>query len=270
MIYPILLASAGLASHAWAACTRESLQAATASYVKAVAAGDLSIAGLSANVTYMENDVETDITTGVLSEPVTVDLSRSLHDTTQCATFTEISAATNAHPYVIHTRMMFTEDEITSIESVIADAGDWAFDAAGQLRWSQQEAWEEIPEAERDARDVIQAAGDLYLDSWSDGTVEVPYGTPCARLEGGSYTDTTGGSRGNTCYMPVFPEQFTIGHRRYVIDEVVGGLDIFNDFPFIDTDKPDGTPSTNLVRVEGGKIRYIHEVTVCTRANCGR
>ena len=50
----------------------------------------------------------------------------------------------------------------------------------------------------------------------------------------------------------------------------IGGLDIFNDFPFIDAGKPDGTPSTNFIRVEGGKLRYIHENTVCTTKNCGR
>ncbi|KAI1779567.1 hypothetical protein F4818DRAFT_144903 [Hypoxylon cercidicola] len=268
MIYSVLLASLGLASQAWAACTRESLKEATAAYIKAVAAGDLSMPALSSNVSYMENDKPMDIKTGVLSQPITVDFNRSLHDDTQCATFTEISAATNSHPYVIHTRMLFTDGKITTIQSVVADDGDWAFNATGQLYWNKQEAWDVIPEAQRDARDVIQAAGDKYLDSWSDGSVSVPYGTPCARLEGGSYTDTRG-SKANTCYMPVFPEKFTIGNRRYVIDEEVGGLDIFNDFPFIDQDKPDGTPSTNFIRVEGGKLRYIHEVTICTRRNCG-
>ncbi|KAI1758685.1 hypothetical protein GGR53DRAFT_215947 [Hypoxylon sp. FL1150] len=268
MIYSVLLASVGLASQALAACTREFLKEATASYVNAVVAGDLSIAALSSNVSYLENDVVTDIKAGVLSQPIKVDFNRSLHDATQCATFTEISAATNAHPYVIATRMLFTDDKITTIQSVVADDGDWAFNATGQLYWNKQEAWDVIPEAQRDSREVIQHAGDAYLDSWSDGSVSVPYGTPCARLEGGSYTDTRN-TKQNTCYMPVFPEKFTIGNRRYVIDEEVGGLDIFNDFPFIDQDKPDGTPSTNFIRVEGGKLRYIHETTICTRRNCG-
>ncbi|KAI1097839.1 hypothetical protein F4804DRAFT_326395 [Jackrogersella minutella] len=270
MIYSILLLCAGLASQASAACTREELVAATDAYVKAQAAGDMSLtAALASNVTYLENDAVVDITKGVLSQAVTIDFNRSLHDTTQCATFTEISAATNAVPYVIATRMLFADGKITAIQSVVANDGDWAFNATGQLYWTQQETWDEIPEDQRDARDVIQAAGDLYLDSWSDGTVQVPYGTPCARLEGGSYTGS-GRPTANTCYMPQFPEDFTIGNRRYVIDEVVGGLDIFNDFPFIDAAKPDGTASTNFLRVEGGKIRYIHETTICTNRNCGR
>ncbi|KAI0849373.1 hypothetical protein F5Y00DRAFT_65836 [Daldinia vernicosa] len=269
MIYSLLLLGAGLASRASAACSRELLREATAAYVEAQAAGDPNLLGLASNVSYLENDSPGDIKKGILSQAITIDFNRSLHDTTQCATFTELSAATNKNPYVIHTRLLFTDDKITAVQSVVADQGDWAFNATGQLYWTKQEKWDTIPEDKRDTREVIQAAGDAYLDSWGDGTVTVPYGTPCARLEGGAYT---GGSQptANTCVMPQFPEPFKVGNRRYVIDEEVGGLDIFNDFPFIDAGKPDGTPSTNFIRVEGGKLRYIHEVTVCTTRNCGR
>lgn len=224
---------------------------------------------LASNVSYLENDATTDIKTGVLSQPITIDFNRSLYDTTQCATFTELSAATNKKPYVIHTRMLFTDDKITNIQSVVTTTGDWAFNATGQLYWNKQEVWDIIPEAKRDSRAVIKAAGDAYLDSWGDGTIKVPYGAPCARLEGGSYTGGKG-STTNTCKMPQFPQPFKITNRRYVIDEEVGGVDIFNDFPFIEKTKPDGTPSTNFIRVEGGLIRYIHEVTKCATKNCGR
>ena len=70
--------------------------------------------------------------------------------------------------------------------------------------------------------------------------------------------------------MGQFPEPLKIGNRRYVIDEELGAVDIFNDFPWIDKMKPSGTASTNMVRVEGGMIRYIHEITICTARNCGR
>jgi hypothetical protein len=77
-----------------------------------------------------------DISKGVLSQAVTIDLSRSLIDTTQCATFTELSCASNKKPYVIHTRMLFSADgaQITGIQTVLAKDGDWAFNAAGQLK----------------------------------------------------------------------------------------------------------------------------------------
>lgn len=272
MIYPALLACAGLASQVAAACSREMLEDATAAYIRAQVAGQPSILPLANTTTYAENDAPVDIKKGILAQPIIVDFNRSLYDTTECATFTELSAATNKNPYVIDTRMLFTGDKITAIESVVAKTGDWVFNATSQLSWTKKEKWDPIPEGKRDTRAVIKAAGDLYLDSWGNGSVKAPYGTPCARLEGGAYTgDKTPDT--NTCHMPEFPKQdppFWIRNRRYVIDEVMGGVGIFNDFPFIDKTRPNGTSSVNFVRVEGGKIRYIHEVTVCATRNCGR
>ncbi|KAB5566208.1 hypothetical protein GE09DRAFT_730807 [Coniochaeta sp. 2T2.1] len=261
-----------VASGASAACTRDFLQNAAAAYVQAQGSGQASslTALASSSVNYTENDAVLDITKGVLTQAITIDFNRSLLDTTQCATFTELTSATGKHPYVIHTRMLFTDDKITTMQSVVTDDGDWAFNAAGHLQWTKQEKWDVIPEGKRDARAVIQAAGDAYLDSWGDGTVKVPYGTPCARLEGGAYTGGGSKASANTCKMPEFPKPFKITKRRYIIDEEVGGVDVFNDFPFIDKTKPDGTASSNFIRVEGGMIRYIHEATACSTKNCGR
>jgi hypothetical protein len=97
---------------------------------------------------------------------------------------------------------------------------------------------------------VVKAAGDAYLDSWGDSTVKAPYGALCARLEGGSYTGSATGIT-NTCKMPLFPGAFHAGNRRYVVDEALGSVDIFIDFPFIDEAKPNETPSTKLICVEG-------------------
>ncbi|KAF2475743.1 uncharacterized protein BDR25DRAFT_379240 [Lindgomyces ingoldianus] len=269
MIYSVLLVCVGLASQASAICSRTMLQEATEAYIRAQAAGQTNMLPLAENVSYAENDTPMDIKKGVLTQPITIDFNRSLYDTTLCATFTELSAATNKNPYVINTRMLFTDDRITTIQSVVADSGDWAFDAKGQLSWTKKEKWDPIPESKRDSRTVIKAAGDAYLDSWGDSNVKVPYGTPCARLEGGMYTGDKSPTT-NTCKMPQFPQPFKITNRRYVIDEEMGGVDIFNDFPFIDKTKPNGTASTNFIRVEGGLIRYIHETTVCATKNCGR
>jgi hypothetical protein len=70
--------------------------------------------------------------------------------------------------------------------------------------------------------------------------------------------------------MPQLPGAFHAGNRRYVVDETLGRVDIFIDFPFIDKAKPNETPSTELIWVEGGLVRYIHEVTVCSEKNSGR
>ena len=77
---------------------------------------------------------------------------------------------------------------------------------------------------------------------------------------------------GNTCDMGAFPEKLKVTHRRYVIDENHGAVVVFHDFPWLDAGLPKdpGTPSGQMFRIEGGKNRYIHEVTVCTTAKCGR
>ncbi|KAK4150429.1 hypothetical protein C8A00DRAFT_18032 [Chaetomidium leptoderma] len=270
MIYSVLL-SLGLASQALAtACSRATLQEATTSYVRAQAAGQLSLLALADNVSYAENDMPMDIEQGVLSQAITIDFSRSIHDTVECATFTEITAATSKHPYVIHTRMLVAESNIIAIESVVTDQGDWVFNATGHLHWTKQEDWDPIPQDRRDTRATIKAAGDAYLDQWANSTLPVPLDTPCARLEGGMYTGERDSSA-NTCKMPAFPTPLNADNRRYVIDEELGAMDIFNGFPWLEATKPDAKmPSSNMFRVEGGLIRYIHEVTVCETPRCGR
>ncbi|KAJ2996509.1 hypothetical protein NUW58_g953 [Xylaria curta] len=272
MISSLFLIYAGLASQVSAACSRAALQDVAATYVQAQVSGKPTLLSLATNVSYGENDKPLDIAKGVLSQPITVDFNRSIYDTTQCATFTELTAATSKHPYVIHTRILLTEDasKITKIESVVTDSGDWAFNATGHLYWTRQEKWEPIPESRRNTRAVIQAAGDAYLDQWGNSTLPVPLGTPCARLEGGAYTGQSNPSA-NTCRMGAFPQPLKVADRRYIIDEELGAVDIFNGFPWLEATKPGGAvPSTNFIRVEGGMIRYIHEVTVCETPRCGR
>jgi len=270
MISPALLFSLGLVSTASATCTRGFLQDGTANYLKAIGAGQSTLLALSSNAIYLENDIRLDITKGVLAKPIKVDFSRSILDTTQCAIFTEL-AATSDHPYVIHTHIWYANDKISAIDSVVSDEGDWIFNATTFLNWSKQENWDPIPAEKRNTRAVIQAAGDAYLDQWGNVSHPVPLGTPCTRLEGGLYTGSRNASA-NTCPMGAFPQPLNVGNRRYVIDEEFGSVSILNDFPFLEKTFPveKGTPSSNLFRVEGGLIRYIHEVTVCATKNCGR
>jgi hypothetical protein len=272
MRFCTILAFAALAAQASTICTRYQLSIVAGSYLQALHYGRLDYLPTAGNFTYTENEVVTNVTTGILNhdQNMILDVSRSILDTTACAAFVESSAATNKHPYVISARLLTSKGKITSLQLVIADSGDWLFNATAHAYWNKQEDWEEIPQDKRDSRAVIQAVADAYLDSWADGSVKVPYGTPCARLEGGAYTGNKNASA-NTCYMPEFPKPFAGAlNRRYVIDEERGAVGMFNNFPFIDTTRPDGTPSTNFIRVESGKIRYIHETTICATRNCGR
>ena len=175
-----------LATPAVADCSRQFLENATSSYIAAQAAGQPSLPLLSDTSAYLENNKSVDIKTGVLTTPLKLDSTRSVHDTVQCATFTEIIAASNPHPYVIGTRMSFENSKIKLIDSIVTDQDDWAFNATGYAYWNSIEtSWDPIPEAKRDSRAVIQAAGDAYFDRWNNVSVVIPMSTPCARLEGG-------------------------------------------------------------------------------------
>ena len=270
--FSIVLAGVAFAANARAECSREMLGKLADTYVKAQSTGKPAMLPLAKGASYAENDQVMDIGKGVLAGALKVDFTRSFHDTTQCATFTELVAATNPHPYVIHTRMEVTKGgKVSKMESVVTDAGDWMFGAAEHLAVTRSQNWGEIPKDKRDTRAVLQAAADAYLDNWGNPELPVPHGAPCARLEGRINT----GSRnpeGNTCDMGAFPQKLKVGHRRYVIDETIGAVSIFHNFPWLDAGLPTdpGTPASQMFRVEGGKTRYIHEVTVCTTPNCGR
>jgi hypothetical protein len=195
MLYS-LLAALALASHASADCSRASLLAATARYVAAQSKGS-GLTGLTSNFTYTENDARVNLTQSILNLPLNISQSRSIHDTVACSSFTEIIAAGLAHQYVIGTRILYdaaahsrncTPLRAHTVESIVTKPGDWAFDATGYLRWNAIENWAPIPEGKRDSRAVIKAAGDAYFDRFDDVNVTVPFGTPCARLEGGAYT----------------------------------------------------------------------------------
>jgi hypothetical protein len=268
----IAFAGLAFAADASAACSRSTLQKVADQYVKAQLAGKPGELTFAKGASYAENDEAMDAAAGVLAKALKVDFTRSFYDTTQCATFTELTAATDPHPYVIHTRIEATEKgEVSKMESVVTDAGDWVFGAAEHLAVTQTEKWDEIPQAKRDTRAVIQAAADAYLDNWGEPTLPVPHGTPCYRLEGRINTGTKNPT-GNTCDMGAFPQKLKVTNRRYVIDENVGAVAVFHNFPWLDASQPvdPGTQASQTFRVEGGKNRYIHEVTVCLKAGCGR
>ena len=269
----LVIAGVAFSANANADCSRKALQKLTDAYVKAQTAGDASKLRFAKGGTYGENDKAMDVKQGVLAGPLKVDFTRSFHDTKQCATFTEVVAATDPHPYVIHTRMEATKNgkQVSKMESIVTDAGDWVFGAKEHLAITQKENWGEIPKDKRDTREAIQSAADAYLNNWGDPALPVPHGTPCSRLEGRINTATKN-PEGQNCTMGAFPQKLNVTNRRYVIDETFGAVDIFHSFPWLDAGIPKdpGTPASQSFRVEGGKNRYIHEVTVCTSPGCGR
>lgn len=271
----LAIASMVFATDARADCSRDTLRKVAETYVSAQKAGNASALPFASGATYAENDQVMDASKGVLAQRLTVDFTRSLHDTRQCATFTELVAATHSHPYVIHTRMEVTQDgKISKMESVVTDEGDWLFGATQYLNYTKEEDWGEIPQGKRDTREVIQSVADAYLNNWGNPELPVPHGFPCNRLEGRIYTGLNNPNpQRNPCDMGAFPQRLNVTNRRYVIDETAGAAVIFHNFPWLDAGLPEGhagTPASQMFRVEGGKTRYIHEVTTCTTPNCGR
>lgn len=256
----LLLTSITPGTAAW--CERSALVEATKRYVAAQSLGELRyLPALALNMTYIENHVTTNITTGVISKPLKIDHTRSIYDTAICSTYTEVIVADPAHPYVIGTQMHLTSkgNSINRLESIIADAEDWLFNAQHTLHYALLEAWEPIANDTRDSREVIQAAADAYLDLFRNGTgsIDVPWADDCKRLEGGLYT-----APGDTCNSGV-PSGVELVDRHYVIDEVMGSVDVFLTFG------GSKLPDSHQFRVEGGNIRFIHTITACLEPNCG-
>ena len=250
-------------------CNRSALIEAANAYIASQTTGQLTaIQGfLASNWTYQENNKEVDVKTGVLSKSLKIDHQRTNVDITTCATYSEIiSAADAANQYVIGTQIHHDENmRIILIDTIASTKNSWLFDAKKTLQYVQQEKWDIIPEGKRDGRAAIQAAGDAYLDMWSNATAAnaVPWGTPCVRLEGSAYTGT--GKSDDSCKpgIPSNHNQAPNTHRRYVIDESMGSVSIFCVWEHMMM-----AADSHEFRLEGGKLRYVHTMTVCGGQVC--
>ncbi|KAK3390721.1 hypothetical protein B0H63DRAFT_466332 [Podospora didyma] len=239
------------------ACTREGLLAAANSYVEAVAAGKIDGLKLAtSNFTYQENNKAADIKRGVLSQPLKIDLNRSTADTTACASYTMIISSGGPKPYVIATQIRHPGDDTSSIsmiDTIAATTGSLFFNAKKTLGYIQQENWGTLAEADRPSRELLKKVGDSYLDMWTDAKAadSIPWGTNCERVEGSQLTKPCGGSlpRGGSSKNNI--------DRRYVIDETIGSVDILCSFQAVGN-----YPDSHEVRVEAGKVKYVHTVTV--------
>src|SRR5690348_6615547 len=98
VVCSIVLAGVAFAPNARAECSRKTLQKLADTYVKAQSTGDATKLPLAKDASYAENDKAMDVGKGVMAAALKVDFTRSFYDTTQCAAFTELVAATDPHP----------------------------------------------------------------------------------------------------------------------------------------------------------------------------
>lgn len=249
---------------AQAGCSRERLAEIADQYRAAQADGRaiMHMRPMGEWVNYNENFELSSMTYGgVIATPQKVDWDRSFYDTTACTVYVESIITNPEHPYVLATMIQSRGGTISGFDVIVADSDDWLFDAEKTLYYAQREDWTDIPEAQRNTREELKAAADAYLDLFNDKSVQVPWGKPCARLEGSVYTGR--GTPEDDCNVGV-PENIEMTDRRYVIDPVVGAVAVFLRMG------PSKRPDAHVFRIEDGKIRYIHTVTNCgTDENCG-
>lgn len=252
------------ASAAEAKCTRASLQKALDSYIEALKKGMPSTMPLAASAKYIENRKTVPLGQGIWKAPLAVDFSRSVFDTEICESYTEIIHTGSSHPYVIGTRLKAPDGNITEIESLVTDKDDWLFNAETYLKYSPQEKWDILPVAARSDRQTLINAANSYFDFFSDRNSKIPFGVPCARLEGGIYTNPKMEPNASCTGGPPLEGTLKITNRRFIVDPDMGTV-----VGLVDFGAEKGLPDSHMFRLENGKIRYVHTITVCTTPNCG-
>ena len=247
-----------------AGCTRDSLQTVVDQYLDAVKKGDSSIIPLAPKIKYIENSKESGIRQGILQTALDIDFHRSIFDVETCQTFTELIRTNKSHPYVLGTRLKVRDGKVSEIETLVTDKDDWLFNADNYLMYSTKEKWGIIPPDQRSDRRTLINAASAYFDVFSDPASKVPWGTPCARLEGGIYTTRDFDDPNASCNVGI-PEDGDVKlmDRHYVADPAMGSVVGFVKFG------NENVPDSHLFRVENGKLRYIHTLTVCLIENCG-
>jgi hypothetical protein len=238
-------------------CTRPMLQTAVDSYLAAQGAGNLSKMPFASQVKYIENMTEIKKDQGLWNTPLPIAFHRSLLDVDSCRTFTEVIVTEAANPYVLGTRLKVEDGKIAEIESIITKKGDWLFNADNYLKYSKAEDWRVLNANERIDRQALINAGNAYFDHFSDKNVQAPFGTPCARLEGGMYTTRNFDDPKATCDIGFPEDKLPIINRSYVVDVEMGTVNIFCRFG-----NPPGTPDSHSFRLVNGKLRYVHTLTV--------
>jgi hypothetical protein len=245
-------------------CTREMLQTAVEAYIAAMKAGDSSSLPLTASATYTENDTKSQFGQGLWATPLTPDQTMNLLDVEKCGSYTEVIIASGGHPYVLGIRLTVAGGQISAVKVLATDCDDWGFDAKNYLKYAKAElantaagsGWGLVPADDRFTSEELIAAGDAYFAYWGDKTVEVPWGYPCSRLEGGMATNPDPNPRkDSTCSIGIPDQTFAPKPTDHLVDVDYGMVVVFVGLPGPDSHWFRFTKSTLM--------RYIHTLTIC-------
>jgi hypothetical protein len=163
---------------------------------------------------------------------------------------------------VIGTRLTVADGKIAAIDSLVTEKGDWLFNANSYLKHSSAEDWHPLSPGERIPAQRLINAGNEYLDLFSDKLSDPPWGIPCARLEGGAYTNRDE-KPDATCKVGIPPGVLYIVNRDYVVDEEMGVVNIFCRFGNSQT----GMADSHTFRLVNGKLRWVHTLSVSPTKN---
>ena len=238
-------------------CTRQSLQSAVDSYLAAQKAGDRTKVAFAGKVRYLENMSEVGADQGLWNTALPIAFSRSFLDKDRCRTFSEVIVTEGGHSYVIGTRLSVDNGKVTVIDSLVSDKGDWLFNANAYLKYSSKEDWTPPKSGAHEPMQELINAANSYLDLFSDKLVKTPWGRPCARLEGGAYTNRSGDPNA-TCEVGIPPGVLYIVNRDYVVDEEQGVINVFCRFGNSTT----GMPDSHTFRLVDGKLRNVHTISI--------
>lgn len=254
---------AALTPFALSACTRSTLQTGTDTYLSSQSSGQL--APSFSGIPYVQNNKTVDISssTSIFQTALKIDHNKTIIDTEACKTYTELISTSPGEGHVIGTQITYMEDGMVMlVDSIVTTKGDWLFNASKTLETVKGENWGAIDAPKRDSRDTIKKAIDAYLDLWGNSNAPVPWGTPCRRLEGSAYTGS--GSANDSCNVGIpGGNQPPVTNRRYVVDEEYGSANVLCDFGAMRS----GAPDSHEVRLENGKLRFVHTMTVMTARN---
>jgi hypothetical protein len=238
-------------------CARDELKAATDAYVEAQSSGDISKLPLDPKAHFLENMNTVEKGDGLWNTALPIAHAMSFHDDLRCKSFTEIIVTEGGHPYVIGTRLYLNEGKVIRVDSLVTDKGDWLFNANAYLKFTKQEDWGDLSKYQKTAPAEMIRGANAYLSSFSDKFLSVPWGTPCARLEGGAYTNREG-KPDASCEVGIPPGVLYIVNRDYLIDTEKGVINIFCRFG----DSRSGMPDSHSFRFIDGKIRGAHTLSV--------
>jgi hypothetical protein len=240
-------------------CTRDSLKKAVDGYLAAQATGDAKKMVFAEKAKYLENMSDVEPAKALWNTRLPIAFTRSFYDSKRCKTFSEV-IVTEGQPYVIGTRLYVDEGKITRIDSIVTTKGDWLFNANNYLKFSKAENWNITAAQRTKPEDMINGAN-AYLHLFADKLREAPWGQPCARLEGGAYTNGKPGydldDPKSSCKVGIPNGVLYINNRDYVVDEEQGVVNVFCRFGNSET----GMPDSHTFAYVSGKYRWVHTLS---------